>query len=128
MTTPGVSELPDVSVVTPCLNGMPYLRDAVASVEVAGSGFAVGEPLPIRWQNGPGNRNDWLAVFRADVPSEYQNQLAWGYVGARPSGAIEMSASTTEENWPIPTGRYVVRLLKDDGFEVLAESSPFTVE
>ncbi|MHC4831745.1 MAG: glycosyltransferase, partial [Planctomycetota bacterium] len=28
-----MSELPDVSVVTPCLNGMPYLRDAVASVE-----------------------------------------------------------------------------------------------
>jgi exonuclease III len=102
--------------------------DAVASVEVAGSGFAVGEPLPIRWQNGLGNRNDWLAVFKADVSSEYQNQLAWGYIGARPSGAIEMSASTTEEKWPIPAGRYVVRLLKDDGYEVLAESSPFTVE
>jgi hypothetical protein len=33
-----------------------------------------------------------------------------------------------ESGWPLPPGRYVVRFLKDDAFELLAESAPFTVE
>jgi endonuclease/exonuclease/phosphatase family metal-dependent hydrolase len=102
--------------------------DAPPSLDVVGSSFAPGEALPIRWQNGPGNRNDWLAVFGASAPREDRNYLAWGYVGARSSGSLAMDAPTAEGGWPLPPGRYVVRLLKDDGFEVLAESSPFTVE
>jgi endonuclease/exonuclease/phosphatase family metal-dependent hydrolase len=98
------------------------------AVELVGSRFARGEPLQIRWQNGPGNRNDWLGVFDAGAPRNAQDVLTWGYVRARSSGALALGAPTAESGWPLPPGRYVVRLLKDDAFELLAESSPFTVE
>lgn len=101
---------------------------AVPAVEIVGSKFAAGEPLPIRWTNGPGNRNDWLAVFGADSPRDETALLAWTYVGARSAGALDLSAATAEAGWPLAPGRYVVRLLKDDGFEALAESAPFSVE
>jgi exonuclease III len=102
--------------------------DAAPSVEVVGSRFARGEPLAIRWRNGPGNRNDWLGVFDAGAPRAGQDVLAWGYVRARSSGTLALAAPTAESGWPLPPGRYVVRFLEDDGFELLAESSPFTVE
>jgi hypothetical protein len=102
--------------------------DAVPSVAVDGASFAEGDPLPIRWENGPGNRNDWIGIFDANVFGDDQDILTYAYVGARCFGALTMAASTTEGGWPIPAGRYVARLLKDDGYEVLAESSPFTVE
>jgi endonuclease/exonuclease/phosphatase family metal-dependent hydrolase len=102
--------------------------EAAPSLGVAGSTFAVGEPLPLRWQNAPGNRNDWLAVFDADAPRDARDSLAWAYVGARSSGMLALAGPTAEAGWPLGPGHYVVRLLKDDGFELLAESSPFTVE
>ena len=77
---------------------------------------------------GPGNRNDWLAVFDASAPRDSRDALAWGYVKARSSGALSLGATTAESGWPLPAGRYVVRLLEDDGFALLAESSPFAVE
>jgi len=102
--------------------------DAAPWVDVDGVSFAEGEPLPVRWENAPGNRNDWIGVFDASAPRDDQNYLTYGYVAAQCSGARAMAAPTTEGGWPIPPGRYVARLLKDDGFEVLAESSPFTVK
>ena len=101
---------------------------ATPAVEVVGSRFTRGQSLPIRWRNGPGNRNDWLGVFDAGAPRDSQDVLAWGYVRARSSGALSLGAPTAESGWPLPPGRYVVRMLEDDGFALLAESSPFTVE
>jgi exonuclease III len=98
------------------------------AVELVGSRFARGAPLPIRWRNGPGNRNDWLAVFDADAPRDARDMITWGYVGARSSGALKLGATTAEAGWPLPPGRYVVRFLEDDGFALLAESAPFAVE
>ena len=46
---------------------------------------------------------------------------------AVPDGKITLNASTVEFGWPVAPGNYVLRLLKDDGDEVLAESSVFTV-
>jgi hypothetical protein len=102
--------------------------DAEPAVEVIGARFARGAPLPIRWRNGPGNRNDWLGVFDADAPRDVRDMLAWGYVRARSSGALDLGAATAESGWPLPPGRYVVRFLEDDGFALLAESAPFAVE
>jgi len=102
--------------------------DAAPSVEVVGSRFARGEPLTIRWRSGPGNRNDWLGVFEAGAPRDAQDFLVWGYVRARSSGALALAAPTAESGWPLVPGRYVVRFLKDDGFELLAESASFAIE
>ena len=101
--------------------------DAKPSIEIAGQRFANGEPLPLAWQNAPGNRHDWVGVFEATGPDE-RRFLTWGYVDARSSGEMQLSSATAEEGWPLPPGRYVVRLLLDDGFGLLAESAPFFVD
>ena len=102
--------------------------DAAPSLSISGSRFAAGAPVPIRWQNAPGNRNDWLAVFEASAPRDAQEPGTWAYLGARSAGALDLAPPSADGAWPLPPGRYVVRLLKDDSYEILAESPPFTVE
>lgn len=100
---------------------------AVPAVEVEGDTFAPGEEIEVRWRDGPGNRNDYLAAYPAGSATEYENGLAWVYTDARPSGNAQIGPSATSWGWPLPPGEYVIRLVKDDGYEVLAESAPFTV-
>lgn len=102
--------------------------DAVATVTVAGSRFKVGEAIPVSWSNGPGNRNDYLAAYKLDVPVDYENGQAWMYVHALPEGRAQLDQSTVEWSWPLEPGSYVIRLVKDDGYEALAESASFIVE
>ena len=100
---------------------------AVPSIAVAGERYAPGEPLPVSWQNGPGNRLDWIAVYDAEAPRDSEDYLAYGYVDARSSGELELDAQTLDFGWPLPPGRYVLRLLADDGYGLLAESGVFSV-
>jgi endonuclease/exonuclease/phosphatase family metal-dependent hydrolase len=101
---------------------------AAPFVEILGTHFAAGTSLPIRWRNAPGNRNDWLAVFDAGAPCDADNVRVWAYVEARSAGALALNASSTESGWPLAAGRYVVRLLDDDGFHLLAESAAFQID
>jgi hypothetical protein len=110
---------------------------ATPSVQVAGERFKVGEPIPVGWDNAPGFRNDWLGVFPADAPGDSEEPAAFIYLGARSSGIAMLQQSTVGyswplpedfEGWPLPPGRYVLRLLEDDSYRVLSESAPFTVE
>lgn len=102
--------------------------DASPAITVEGERYAPGEPVGVRWRNAPGNRLDWIAVFEAGAPPDSEHYLAYGYIGARSSGALELSGKTLDFGWPLPPGRYVARLLEDDGYAVLAESREFTVE
>jgi endonuclease/exonuclease/phosphatase family metal-dependent hydrolase len=101
--------------------------EAKPAVTVTGERFARGEPLPVAWQNAPGNRHDWIGVYEADA-AENQDYRAWGYVGARSSGDMQLSASNSQDGRPLSPGRYVARLLLDDGYALLAESAPFVVD
>lgn len=104
-------------------------RDAVPSVAVAGSRFGRGTALPVAWANAPGNRYDWIALFPAEAPPDAREGYAvWAYLGARSTGRMTLSAATVEEGWPPAAGRYVLRLLEDDGFRLLAQSVPFSID
>ena len=104
---------------------------ATPVVNVAGEEFKVGEAIEIRWQNGPGHRNDYLGIFEVGIESAYipgyDGGLTWLYVDALPEGSVVLDAATSQVMWPLPPGNYVARLMKDDGYDTLAESAPFTV-
>ncbi len=102
-------------------------RDSVAAVETDGVQFAPGEGIGIRWANAPGHRNDYVAVYDSQTPAGYGSGLAWAYVDARPAGALRLDVETAQGPWPLVPGSYVIRLMKDDGYEQLAESAPFAV-
>ena len=91
----------------------------------------VGEDIEIDWRNGPGNRNAYLGFYevgvKPDYNPDYDGGLTWLYVDALPEGSIRLNEMTSEVVWPLPPGTYVARLMKDDGYEILAESAPFDI-
>jgi endonuclease/exonuclease/phosphatase family metal-dependent hydrolase len=102
--------------------------DASPVVEVTGSTFAAGEGIPVAWRDAPGNRNDYLAIHFHDAATDDGNGSPWTYIDALPTGESRFDAGSAASGWPLAPGEYVIRLFEDDGYEVLAESSPFTVE
>lgn len=98
-----------------------------ARVAVAGSEFSVGQSIGFSWSNAPGNRNDYVAVYKPGVEASYEGGATWSYLGALPAGQRQLDASTAAWQWPVAPGRYVLRLIEDDGYRVLAESAEFVV-
>ena len=99
---------------------------AAPSVDVMAARYPAGAPVTVRWDRAPGNRYDWLALYRADA-TDADAWLAWRHTGAAIDGVGTLGPSEAGDRWPLPAGRYVVRLLEDDGQTVLAESAPFSI-
>jgi hypothetical protein len=102
-------------------------RDAVPRIEVIGTSFAAGESIDLRWANAPGHRNDYVVLARVDGVAADEFDLPFAYVSALPHGRMLLDANNSEWGWPPAPGTYVVRLMKDDGYEVLAESAEFVI-
>ncbi len=103
-------------------------RDVVPSVEVVGATFRPGDSIAVKWSNAPGNRNDYVAAYKLDAAPDYINGLAWSYIASLPEGRLQLDELTTESGWPLEPGTYVIRLMKDDGYESIAESASFVIE
>lgn len=101
---------------------------ASPELELNKQSFASGEGINVRFRNGPGNRLDYLAAYPAGSTTDYDNGLAWTYVDAMPSGEKRMDSASVTWGWPLMPGEYTIRLIRDDGYDVLAESAPLTVE
>ncbi|MHC4391071.1 MAG: glycosyltransferase [Planctomycetota bacterium] len=99
---PGNAEPPDVSVVTPCLNGMPYLRDAVASVErcAQSSGLCVEHVV-----------SDGVST---DGTLEFLNTCPLVRLQSEPDDGVYHALNSAIEK---ASGRFLVWLNTDDWFE-----------
>jgi exonuclease III len=100
--------------------------DARPAIETANESYAQGESLSLAWHNAPGNRYDWAVIYPEDS-TDRDAYLAWAHVDAEIEGEITLDASHAVSDWPLAAGRYVARLMADDGFELLAESAPFEI-
>jgi hypothetical protein len=81
-----------------------------------------GAPIRITWRNAPALRRDWVGIWKAGDPDLYNDYLTFVYTGATVAGRTTIAGDAKS----YPPGRYVVRLLKDDGYGELAQAS-FTV-
>lgn len=102
------------------------------AIEIVGESFVVGQEIPFSWSNAPGNRNDYVAVYLPGSAAQYESGdyeigLPWAYIDALPEGQSQLDASNAGWGWPVPPGTYVMRLMKDDGYDILAESANFEV-
>ena len=84
--------------------------------------------LEVSWSYAPGNKYDWIAVYREGVPSKarpctwYAGHCtgvgylkAWRYMDARVEGHTRMGPGVRGAiGWPLPPGRYDVRICLDD--------------
>ncbi len=108
-----------------------YKPETPPSVKTSERSYDVGEPIDVAWKAAPGLRRDWIAVYRCadgicEPNSEY---LLWVYTDAAIEGRLEIGPNSSEgiETWPLPPGKYVVRLLTDDSYIDLATSRRFTI-
>ena len=98
------------------------------TVSVSAASFKPGEPIALSWSNAPGNRNDYAAIYDVDKARDNEDIRAWVYIDALPEGQAVCDGQNLQGQWPLQPGNYVVKLMKDDGYEQLAESGRFTVE
>jgi endonuclease/exonuclease/phosphatase family metal-dependent hydrolase len=114
-----------------------YLRPEHAGVELTTDRptYAVGQPVRVRWADGPGNRWDWIGVYRAGAADPAKDDyLVWGYTGGHDAGALpptvdgELVLGRDHQGrpWPLPPGHYVVHYLLTDQY-VSAGTARFAV-
>ncbi len=113
------------------------VRDPAAHVQLTtdASTYSAGQPITVSWSDGPANRWDWVAVYRADAadPSK-DSYLVWAYTGGHNSGALPPSThgeivfgrDQQGKPWPLPPGHYTVHYLLTDKYDSVGSTS-FTV-
>lgn len=74
---------------------------------------------------GSTTAHDWLNIV--SVGSPYNTITTWIYCGTGNQVAGALLASGSWPMGPLGAGTYEVRFLANDGFTVIATSSPFTV-
>ena len=88
--------------------------------------YAVGEPIEVSWRFSPGNRWDWVGVYRRDADPNRAWYLLWSYTGGTVEGSAVFDADVPG-SWPLKAGAYTVYLLRDDSYVALA-GGDFRVE
>ena len=101
-------------------------KDAKPDVAVSKARYATGEPIVVTWRKAPGNRWDWVGVYKASTDPEREGSLLWSHTETAIDGKAVLDATNEGEGWPLLPGDYVACLLYDDSAKVLA-SVPFTV-
>jgi endonuclease/exonuclease/phosphatase family metal-dependent hydrolase len=97
-------------------------RDAVPTIKTSKAVFAAGEPIEVAWANTPAMRRDWVGIYAAGDGDLYNNYYAYVYTNATVDGSAVFDAALLGDEM-LPAGDYVVRLLLDDGYSVIAETA-----
>jgi hypothetical protein len=75
----------------------------------------VGEQVRVAWSNAPGYRRDWIGIYRHDNADLYNGYLTFAYTDAAVAGSLTITDH-------LKPGRYVARLMKDDGYAELTRA------
>lgn len=101
----------------------PETKPSIATSKVA---YGYGEPIDVSWNDAPGERWDWVSVYRRGADPNVAPYLLWVYTHASVEGSTTLNGSANGK-WPLAPGRYSVYLLKDDLYVKIA-SAAFTVK
>ncbi|MEA2367042.1 MAG: hypothetical protein QOI32_2554 [Thermoleophilaceae bacterium] len=95
-------------------------RDERPRIRTSRRVYEPGQPVGLRWSGMPGNRFDWVGIFKAGPTLDLYGYYGFSYLGALPSGRMSMTAADLGKLAP---GRYVAGLFLDDGYSLLARTS-----
>ncbi len=86
--------------------------------------YRVGEPIVARIENAPGERWDWIAIYKRGADPAVAGYGAWTYTHAIVDGRVTLDAKTAQAGsvgtWPVRPGIYSLYLLKDDLYVKIA--------
>jgi endonuclease/exonuclease/phosphatase family metal-dependent hydrolase len=100
-------------------------KNATLTLSTDKASYTVGEAITVSWKNAPANRWDWLGIYAAGDADLY-NYLGFIYTNANVSGSTTFDSDALGEMMLL-AGNYEVRLMLDDGYQMLG-SSRFTVK
>ena len=85
--------------------------------------YLTGEAIKVGFTNGPANAKDWIGIYPAGVlPGTGTSSTAYLYVDGTSGGAIgKSSGEVTFASGLAAAGDYTAYLLRDDGYEILAQ-------
>ena len=95
-------------------------RHARPEIRTSRQVYKRGAPIRLRWSGMPGNRFDWVGIFKARKTLDLYGYLGFSYLGALPNGHTSMTKADLGRLAP---GRYVAGLFLDDGYALLARTS-----
>ncbi len=81
--------------------------------------IALGEPIDVSWTSAPGNRWDWIGIYRRGADPDVAWYLLWSYTDATIEGSVTLDEHA-EGKFPLPPGKYTAMLLVDDAYESVA--------
>jgi hypothetical protein len=99
-------------------------RDGAATVTLDKQTYAPGETITATWSNAPGNRYDWLGIYKKDEAAD-DDYLYFFYVNGAVAGSLALTKDLLGD--VLPAGAYEMRLELDDGYSRLA-AVPFEVK
>ena len=105
-----------------------WIQDAGVDAQI-GTGsptYKVGEPIDVSWRAAPGNRWDWIGIYRRGADPNVAYYILWLYTDASVEGSVVLDRAANGP-WPLKAGAYSVYLLIDDSYEKTAGGT-FTVE
>jgi hypothetical protein len=82
--------------------------------------YAPGEPIDVSWQSAPGNKWDWIGIYRRDADPDVAYYKTWAYTKATVAGSETLDGSDSGGPWPMTPGEYSVYLLVDDSYREVA--------
>jgi len=89
--------------------------------------YTTGQDIQINFTNGPGNAKDWVGIYLQGQTPGGPLSTVWYYVDGTQAGDTGLNAGTITFAGGLTTsGNYVVYLLENDGYGILA-SHAFTV-
>jgi endonuclease/exonuclease/phosphatase family metal-dependent hydrolase len=81
--------------------------------------YRKGQPVAVSWTAAPGNKWDWIGIYRKGADPNIAYYKQWAYTGASVAGEHVFSR-------PLPPGDYDAHLLVDDSYASVG-SVTFTV-
>lgn len=83
--------------------------------------YTPGQTITVTWKNAPAMQRDWIAVYPRESTNFYSDYLFYVYTNATVEGTTTIDTAALKDL--LPPGDYVINLLKDDGYELLASAS-----
>jgi exonuclease III len=99
-------------------------REGAVALTLDKQRYAPGETITATWSNAPGNRYDWLGIYKKDEACD-DNYLYFFYVNGTVAGSLGLTKDLVGN--ALEPGSYELRLELDDGYSRLA-ALPFDVK
>jgi endonuclease/exonuclease/phosphatase family metal-dependent hydrolase len=93
-----------------------------AEISTTSDEYREGDPIEVSWDSAPGNKWDWIGIYKQGANPNIAYYKLWAYTDATVAGSLTVDGETASGRWPLPAGDYSVYLLADDSYAKLAGS------